>query len=60
MLILDRLTPVFSQSMKRAGPKIKKNQNQEYQQFDLKKAAMGIPVLDDLEVNYENNPLNDL
>ena len=46
--------------MKRAGPKIKKNQNQEYQQFDLKKAAMPVPVLDDLEVNYENNPLNDL
>ena len=63
MLILDRLTPEFGQSMKRAGPKIKKNkqkQDQEYQQFDLEKAAMGIQVLDDLEVNYENNPLNDL
>ena len=64
LLILDRLTPVFSQSRKRAGPKIKKKeQKQEYLQFHWKKAmpkAIPVPVLDDLKVNYGENPLSGL
>ena len=66
LLILDRLTPVFSQSRKRAGPKIKKNKQkhkQEHLQFDWKKAipaAMPVPMEDDLEVNYKEKPLSGL
>ena len=66
MFILDRLAPVFGQAKKRAGPKIKKNKQkhkQEHLQFDFKKvipAAMPVPMEDDLEVNYEENPLNGL